>query len=223
MKLYQPTHGYRYNSDSLLLYYFASTYKPKGTLLDIGTGCGIVGLLLKQDFQIELTGLDLQQDFIKLAKKNAQMNNIKANFVCSDLKDFDQNAFDYLVSNPPFYKAETKKSENLSLSQARYANFLPLDLLFAKAFLLLKAKGALLLAYKADFLPQILKFAGLNKLFCCKITFVHSRATSKARLALLEFRKYQRQDLEITAPMIMNENFASSIAMKTNLESINDE
>ncbi|MDO9208145.1 MAG: methyltransferase, partial [Sulfuricurvum sp.] len=46
MLLYQPDGGYCYNSDSILLYGFIAQFNPKGKLLDVGAGCGIVGLLV---------------------------------------------------------------------------------------------------------------------------------------------------------------------------------
>ena len=49
MLLYQPESGYCYNSDSMFLYDFVSSFKPKGEVLDVGAGCGIVGLLVARD------------------------------------------------------------------------------------------------------------------------------------------------------------------------------
>ncbi|MBT0606335.1 methyltransferase, partial [Campylobacter lari] len=48
LKLFQYSKGYRYNNDSLLLFDFLSKYNLKGNILDIGCGCGILGLLIKQ-------------------------------------------------------------------------------------------------------------------------------------------------------------------------------
>ena len=49
MVLYQPESGYCYNSDSLFLYDFVNKLNPKGDMLDVGAGCGIVGLLCARD------------------------------------------------------------------------------------------------------------------------------------------------------------------------------
>ena len=49
MLFYQPDSGYRYNSDSLFLYDFISSFKPRGRMLDVGAGSGVVGLLVARD------------------------------------------------------------------------------------------------------------------------------------------------------------------------------
>ncbi len=62
MTFYQYKDGYRYNSDTVFLYNFISQEKLKGKLLDVGSGCGILGLLLKRDFSdIELYQIDIQE------------------------------------------------------------------------------------------------------------------------------------------------------------------
>ena len=49
MLLYQPESGYCYNSDSVFLSDFIISFKPRGRMLDVGAGCGIVGLLVARD------------------------------------------------------------------------------------------------------------------------------------------------------------------------------
>jgi len=49
MLLYQPESGYCYNSDSIFLYDFIDSFKPKGRVLDVGAGCGVLGLLVARD------------------------------------------------------------------------------------------------------------------------------------------------------------------------------
>ena len=76
MFLYQPTKGYAYNSDSIFLYTFISTFKPKGRLLDVGCGVGIISLLLTRDFLVETTIIDKQNVMLKYAKHNYSINNL---------------------------------------------------------------------------------------------------------------------------------------------------
>ena len=77
MVLYQPESGYCYNSDSLFLYDFINKLNPKGSMLDVGAGCGIVGLLCARDNEkIKLDAIEKQELFLNYAKKNADENSI---------------------------------------------------------------------------------------------------------------------------------------------------
>ncbi|MCI7587670.1 MAG: methyltransferase, partial [Campylobacter sp.] len=74
MKLFQLKDGYRYNSDSLFLWDFARkncSFKASQSLLDVGCGCGILGLLLARDFNCALSCIDIQPQNCELAQINA--------------------------------------------------------------------------------------------------------------------------------------------------------
>nr|WP_321311085.1 methyltransferase [uncultured Campylobacter sp.] len=93
MKLFQLKDGYRYNSDSLFLWDFARkncSFKASQSLLDVGCGCGILGLLLARDFNCALSCIDIQPQNCELAQINAQANGIKASIICADFfKDWE--------------------------------------------------------------------------------------------------------------------------------------
>ncbi len=73
MRLKQPENGFRYNTDSILLYQFAASTPLRGRALDVGCGCGVVGLLLARDFGLSLTGVDLQEEMKPLTSQNPSL------------------------------------------------------------------------------------------------------------------------------------------------------
>ncbi|MDY3664360.1 MAG: methyltransferase [Campylobacter sp.] len=93
MKIFQLKDGYRYNSDSLFLWDFARkncSFKASQSLLDVGCGCGILGLLLARDFNCALSCIDIQPQNCQLAQINAEANDIKASIICADFfKDWE--------------------------------------------------------------------------------------------------------------------------------------
>lgn len=93
MKIFQLKDGYRYNSDSLFLWDFARkncSFKASQSLLDVGCGCGILGLLLARDFNCALSCIDIQPQNCELAQINAGANDIKASIICADFfKDWE--------------------------------------------------------------------------------------------------------------------------------------
>ena len=152
MLLYQPESGYCYNSDSIFLYDFIDALKPKGDMLDVGVGSGIVGLLCARDNKkLSLEGIEKQKDFIIYAKNNARVNNISYTLHEGDFLSYNfSRKYDYIVSNPPFYREGANKSTNEMLLQARYAHNLPLDKFFKKVSQLLKPHSHFVFCYEAS-------------------------------------------------------------------------
>ena len=152
--LYQPEDGYCYNSDTHFLYHFISQnlteYKNiQGELLDIGSGSGVLGLLVARDYhKIHLNQCELQQEFQFLSQKNAHTNKICANLIKGNFLEINfDKSFDYIISNPPFYHSDVIKSENECLKIARYADSMPLELMIKKVSSIIKQKGKFFFCY----------------------------------------------------------------------------
>ena len=204
MFLYQPTSGYCYNSDSIFLYNFISTFKPKGSLLDVGCGVGIISLLLSRDFNIETTIIDKQESMLKYAQLNYSLNNLKVESHLCDFTQFNSvNKFDYIVSNPPFYDSRVQQSKNTHLNIARYAHHLPIADFIAKVKKLLKPRGWFIFCYDAkqiDLLLHYLKISGINPE---KIQFVHSKLDRESKLVIIAARMNSKSMTQILPPFVV--------------------
>lgn len=103
--LWQPKDGYRMSIDSVLLA-AACHPQPGARILDLGCGVGTIGFCLHH-FQkdIALTGIDIQPIMLELAGKNAVENNCAAaSFELQDITEVSGGAYDYIVTNPPYYE-----------------------------------------------------------------------------------------------------------------------
>lgn len=208
LKLFQYKKGYRYNNDSLLLFDFLSRQKLQGNILDIGCGCGILGLLIKQHFpKSQVYMLDIQEKNIQITYKNSKENQLEIEAICKDFLDFKSNIkFDYLISNPPFYKPNTTKSEDLHLRISRYQEFMPLEKMINKINSLIKPNGKFYMCYDCDFIDKICSYLCDFKIKITKIQFIHTNNTKSARLVLIEAKKNSKSPLQVLKPLFMYEN-----------------
>ena len=204
MFLYQPTSGYCYNSDSIFLYDFISSFKPKGKLLDVGCGVGIISLLLTRDFNIQTSIIDKQEKMLTYAKHNFALNNLD---VKSYLGDFTQlqtdERFDYIISNPPFYDSNVQQSENTHLNIARYAHHLPIEDFIAKVKKLLKPRGYFIFCYDAKQVDLLLHHLTSYGITVETMQFVHSKIDRESKLVMIAARMGSKSMTRVLPPFIV--------------------
>ena len=204
MYLYQPSTGYAYNSDSIFLYDFISTFKPKGSLLDVGCGVGIISLLLSRDFDIETSIIDKQKSMLTYAQHNYQINNLKVTATEADFANFpEEKKFDYVISNPPFYDQNVSQSSNEHLNIARYAQHLPIKILISKVKKILKPRGRFIFCYDAKQVDKLLHALIENKLNPEQIRFVHAKLDRDSKLVMIAARMNSKSMMKILPPLIV--------------------
>ncbi len=204
MFLYQPTSGYCYNSDSIFLYDFISTFKPKGSLLDVGCGVGVISLLLSRDFNIETTIIDKQEKMLSYAQHNYALNNLEVKSHLGDFTEFKTGEkFDYIISNPPFYDSRVTQSENTHLNIARYAHHLPVEDLVAKVKKLLKPRGYFIFCYDAKQIDLLLHHLKINGINPEKMQFVHSKLDRESKLVMIAARMNSKSMIQILPPFVV--------------------
>ena len=201
--LYQESDGFLFNSDTHFLYEFITRFNPKGTLLDIGAGCGILGLLIARDYPVLLTQIDKQPYNTALNTQNARVNRIESAIITGDFLTYPfKQQFDLIVTNPPYYHDGVSKSENPFLHASRYNSHLPPDRLIARAATLLAPRGRLILCYDPGQLQILSRALSEAKLTIEDLRFVHGTASKPASLVMLHARKNSRAVTKIHPPLI---------------------
>ena len=208
MFLYQPTSGYCYNSDSIFLYDFISKYKPKGKLLDVGCGVGIISLLLGRDFNIETTIIDKQKVMLDYATMNFRLNSLEVKSYLEDFEKFEtKDRFDFIISNPPFYSPDVRQSKNTHINIARYSHHLPIKEFIYKVKSILTPRGYFLFCYDAkqvDILLFYLKEVNLN---VERLEFVYSKLDRESKLVMIGARNSSKSMTQVLSPFIVfNDN-----------------
>ena len=240
MKLFQLKDGYRYNSDSLFLWDFARkncSFKASQSLLDVGCGCGILGLLLARDFNCALSCIDIQPQNCELAQINAGVNDIKASIICADFfKDWESGnsagnfripsqSFERIICNPPFYDFGGE-NKNAHKNTSRNASSFDISAFASKCSKLLAPKGELVLCYDArlvDRLLQALLEAGLKPI---KLAFLHSKPSKPANVVLVVAKKGAKSPLCVFGSLFAcnesgtHSDFAKEVFIKADLISV---
>ena len=154
----QPERGYRFSIDSVILAGFAASY-CRGAVLDLGTGCGVLLLLLSRlaPGMIAGTGVELQEDLLVLARRNFR-DNCPDGWLSAVPGDFrgaipgiEPGSFDLVVSNPPYCRAgHGRRNPDPGKEAARHEMTCALPELFAAASRFLAADGrfAFILPYR---------------------------------------------------------------------------
>lgn len=113
IRIRQPAQGFRAGGDAVLL---AAAIAPRSgeRVLDVGCGVGTVGLCLLARFgDCHVTGVDIQPEFVTLARENAALNKLadKTEFLVSNIKinseTIEENSFDQVMMNPPYFDGNT--------------------------------------------------------------------------------------------------------------------
>lgn len=226
MILYQLENGYRYNSDTLFLYDFISKNRLSGNVLDVGCGCGILGLLLKNDFaNITLTSLDIQPINIQITEFNARKNLLDTTTVCADFGEFKSEIkFDIVVSNPPFYSDDIHKSQNEHINLSRYSQSLGFCDMLKSINSIIKPKGVFYFCYDARRICEVMQGLCEFKFNLTKLRFIHAKSNSPSKLALFEAKKSSKSKCEILPNLLMFDGDdyskeASEIFVKSNTKS----
>jgi tRNA1Val (adenine37-N6)-methyltransferase len=215
MLLYQPQVGYCYNSDSIFLYDFISSFKPRGKMLDVGSGCGVVGLLVARDNpKVDLQAVEKQAAFVEYATINARVNKIDYTIHQGDFLDLEETQkYDYIISNPPFYHEGATRSEDEMLYHARYNINLPLESFFKKVSRLLKPNAHFIFCYDATQFFLICAALDKVKLRVVDVRFVHPKKERGASLVMLHVRNGSKSLMKVLPPLISFEGneFSSEV------------
>jgi len=208
--LYQPTNGYCYNSDTHFLYNFIvenfKKYKNiKGELLDIGSGSGILGLLVAKDFEkLKLNQCEIQKMFQFFTTKNSATNKIDSKLYEGSFENIEfGKRFDICISNPPFYHCDVIKSDNQSLKIARYNDSLPLEIFIKKTASILNSEGKFFFCYDVKQINEILLLLNKYKFNLEALQFVHPKETKEASLILVYAKRNSKSLTKILKPLIV--------------------
>ncbi|SJZ44973.1 Methyltransferase small domain-containing protein [Cetobacterium ceti] len=208
-KLIQKKDGFRFGTDAVLLSDFFQG-KKSGKALEIGTGNGIISILLMIKEKLEkIDSVEIQEEVAKLAKRNVNLNKFedRINVICEDIKNIKVgNTYDYIISNPPYMTLDGKPhNEHDTRTIARHEITLNLKELIEKSKKLLKPRGEIFLVHRAYRFTEIARILEDNGFSLKRVQFVYYNKNKQSNLVLVEASKGRKNILGIEPPLILNE------------------
>ena len=203
----QPARGYRVNVDSVLLAHFASQGRRARLALDLGSGVGVVALVLHHlGAAGELALLEREPELAACAEHNLAARGAPGSVSVVDLELMGlppvlaQRA-DLVVSNPPFFAPEGHRPpQDPTLRAARQGSLKPFTEAAQAALSGTRARAVF--AYPASSLPTLFDAAAAAGLVPKRLRLVHAFADRPARLALVELRRAKPGGLVIEPPLV---------------------
>lgn len=212
LRIIQPRHGYRFSVDPLLLADFAGVKKAE-RVADLGTGCGIMPLLLaRREASAVITGVEFQPAMARIAQRNVVANglagsiDIMADDVVSLKSRFPVSTFDLVVSNPPYRRPGTGKvSPREGRDGARHETSATLADFLSAAKYLVKESGRICFIYHTCRLAELMAQAALQKLAPLRLRMVHGHCAAPARMFLVELMKGRTGELRVEPPLMVRD------------------
>ena len=201
----QKKNGYRFALDAPLLADFIRT-KPGETLLELGTGSGIVALLLGRRRFAHLTALEIQPSLAALARRNVRLNGLqdRITVVQADLRRFrPSRRLDVVFSNPPYIRKGTGfLSPSAEKSVAKHEIKCDILEVMQATSRCLERGGRAYFVYPAERSGDFDGAAGASGLHVRRRRFVHPRPGEPAALFLAECR-HGRGPCRTAAPLVL--------------------
>ena len=214
LKIIQNKDGFCFGIDSVLLSDFAKNIKKDSMVLDLGTGTGIIPILLCGKTKLKkVTGIELQEEVAKMAKKSIKLNNLEDKFnvinenILNLNKIYENQTFDVIVSNPPYKKKNTGiTNENEKKIISRHEISASLEDFIKISKDLLKDKGEFYMVHRPERLVDIFELMRKYKIEPKILKMVYSYKNKEPKLILIKGVKNAKPFLKVESNLYIYED-----------------
>ena len=205
LQIIQNEKGFCFGIDSVLLSDFAKNIKRGSKVLDLGTGTGIIPILLCGKTELkEVVGVEIQKEVSNMAKRSSILNNLQDRFkvINENILNLDnlyeKQTFDVIVTNPPYKKKSTgiiNEEEKKIISRHEITANLEDFIKISRD--LLKDKGEFYMVHRPERLVDILSLLRYYKIEPKEIRFVYSNINKQPKLVLIKGIKNAKSFLKV--------------------------
>lgn len=209
-QIIQNENTFRFGMDAVLLSGFAQV-KPGERVLDLGTGTGIIPILLEAKTEGEhFIGLEIQEEAADMASRSVALNHLeeKISIVNGDIKEassiFSAASFDVVTTNPPYMNdSHGLKNPDVPKAIARHEVLCSLEDVVREAAKVLKPGGRLYMVHRPHRLVEIITALTGCKLEPKRMKLVHPFIEKEANMVLIEAVRGGRSMIKVEAPIIV--------------------
>ncbi len=209
-RIIQDTHRFCFGMDAVLLSGFARV-KDDVRVLDLGTGTGIIPILLEAKTKAaHLTGLEIQEDSADMARRSVRLNGLqeKISIVTGDIKEagslFDAASFDVITCNPPYMTAQhglTNPEDAKAI--ARHEILCTLEDVIAQAARLLRPGGNFFMVHRPFRLAEIMVLLRAYRLEPKRMQLVYPFVDKEPNMVLIEANRGGKPRMTVERPLIV--------------------
>lgn len=222
LKIIQNEDGFCFGMDSVLLSDFAKNIKKGSKVLDLGTGTGIIPILLCGKTELkEVIGIEIQEDVADMAKRSSELNDLQDRFKIInanilELKNLYENqSFDVIVTNPPYKKKSTGIiNENEAKQISRHELTANLEDFIRVSKDLLKDKGELYMVHRPERLVDVISLMRKYRIEPKILRFVSPKENKEPNLILIKGVKNGKSFIKVEKNLIVydqNGNYTDEI------------
>ena len=209
-QIIQDSDKFCFGMDAVLLSGFAKV-KPGGKVLDLGSGTGIIPILMEAKTQGEhFTGLEIQEESADMARRSVLLNHLenKIDIVCGDIKEadtlFQAASFDVITCNPPYMIGQHGiTNPDAPKAIARHEILCTLEDVIQKAAILLKPGGNFYMVHRPFRLAEIISVMVRYKLEPKRMRLVYPYVDKEPNMVLIEGCRGGKSRMTVEKPLIV--------------------
>ena len=211
LKIFQDTEKFKFSIDSILLANFVTLNKRVTKILDIGTGNAPIPLMLTKRIPAKIDAVEIQKESFELAEESIKYNNLdnQINLIQDDIKELyknmENNSYDTIISNPPYFKSNTKVPLSEGRRLARNEQTLSIKDLFIIAKKLLKDGGNIAIVIDTERLVEVIELMKANSIEPKRIQFVYPKKTKNSKIMLVEGTKNGNSGIKVLNPIYIQD------------------
>lgn len=212
LQIIQSPDVFSFSLDAVLLARFAGV-PPKGKVLDLCTGNGVIPLLLSTRTEATIDGVEIQPKLADMAKRSVAFNGLdhRIRIVEADLREWSQQgevsgSYDAVTVNPPYLPQGTgDQKENPHLAMARHEIGCTLEEVVEACSRVVRRGGRVTMVHRPARMVDIVTVMRRHRLEPKRMRLVHPRLDAEANMVLVEALKDGKPELRLLPPLIVYE------------------